>query len=237
MFYKILREQEFRAHQAKQIYKYALGIVKSARENNGRKPVLRKLSARLDKYDAVVDLENQLVIAKLRGRVFKIKLLHNRDYIGKFLGRKWYEVIVSIDKQDRIWICIPFRWEYKPYKPRRIISFDINLRKVVAYNGRNIRRIDTKFIDALSLKIHAERIQKKYPRMWRYNKKILDRIRCLHRRSRNTVVDWCRKSAKYIVLEASRTRSVIVLEDLEKLWFNASRKPSTMADNISFRLP
>ncbi|RLG88195.1 MAG: transposase, partial [Thermoprotei archaeon] len=49
MFYRILRKQGFRAHQSKQIYKYALAIVRSARENNGKKPVLKKLSARLDK--------------------------------------------------------------------------------------------------------------------------------------------------------------------------------------------
>ena len=57
MFYNMLREQGFRAHQAKQIYKYALSIVKSAKKNNGKKPILRKLSARLDKYDAIVDLK------------------------------------------------------------------------------------------------------------------------------------------------------------------------------------
>jgi len=109
MFYKLLRSQGLRAHQAKQIYKYALSMVKSARRNNGKKPVLRKLSARLDKYDAKVDLENQLVIVKLRNRVFKIKLLHNRDYIRKFIERKRYEVTVSIDKHGRIWVSIPFR--------------------------------------------------------------------------------------------------------------------------------
>ena len=68
------------------MYKYALSIVKSARKNNGRKPVLKKLSARLDKYDARVDLENQVVILKLRNRVFKIKLLYNREYISRFMG-------------------------------------------------------------------------------------------------------------------------------------------------------
>ncbi len=233
MFYKILREQGFRAHQAKQIYKYALSLVKSAKNNGGRKPVLKKLSVRLDKYDARVDLENQRVVVKLRDKEFKIKLLHNRDYIKKFAGRKWYEVIISIDRQGRIWVSIPFRWEYKPYKPRRITSPDINLRKVAVHNGRNIRRIDTEFIDALSLKIHAERIQRKHPRMWRYSERILARIRGLHRRSRNIVVDWCRKFAKYIVLKASRTRSTVVLEDLEKLWVNASRKSSSLADKLS----
>jgi len=233
MFYKVLREQGFRAHQCKQTYKYALSIVKSAKRNNGKKPVLRKLSARLDKYDARVDLEKQLVMVKLRNKVFKIKLLHHRSYVEKFVGKKWYEVTVSIDRNGRVWIAIPFRWEFKPYKPKRLISIDINLKKVVVYNGRSVRRIDTRFMEALSLKIHAERIQKKHPRMWRYNERILDRIRSLHRRSRNIVVDWYRKFAKYIVLKTKRTRSAIVLEDLEKLWFNSSRKSSNLADKLS----
>jgi len=233
MFYKLLRKQGFRAHQSKQIYKYALFIVKSARKNNGKKPELKKITVRLDKYDAKVDLENQLIVVKLRSRVFKIKLLHNSSYIRKFIGRKWYEVIISIDRQGRIWLAIPFRCEYKPYKPKRIISLDINLRKIVVYDGKNVRRIDTKFVKALSLKVHAERIQKKYPRMWRYNEQILDRVRSLHKCSRNMVVDWCRKFAKYIVLKARRTVSAIVLEDLEKLWFNVSKKSSSIADKLS----
>ncbi len=233
IFYKMLRKQGFRAHQSKQIYKYARALVKSARENNGKKPVLKKLTVRLDKYDAKIDLENQIIVVKLRDKEFKIKLLHNKKYIRKFIGRKWYEVIVSIDRQGRIWVSIPFRWMYKPYSPRRIISIDINLRKVVVYNGRSIRRINTRFMEALSLKVHAEKLQKKYSRMWRYNEIILDRIRNLHRRSRNIVVDWCRKFAKFIVLKARRTWSAIVLEDLGKLWFNASKKSSGLADKLS----
>ena len=233
LFYKLLRNQGFRAHQAKQTYKYALSITKSAKRNGGRKPLLKKLSVRLDKYDAKVDLENQLVIVKLRSREFKIKLLHNRDHIEKFLGRKWYEVMLSIDKQGRIWVNIPFRWKYKPYKPRNAISLDINLKKVVVYDGRKIRRIDTWFVEAFSLKVHAEKLQKKYPRIWRYNQRILNRIRSHHKRSRNIVVDWSRKFAKYIVLKAKKTRSAIVLEDLDRLWFNASKKSSSLADKLS----
>ncbi|MEL9908025.1 MAG: zinc ribbon domain-containing protein [Desulfurococcus sp.] len=233
MFYKMLREQGFRAHQAKQIYKYALAVVKSAKENHGRKPVLKKLSARLDKYDAVVDLENMVVEIKLRNRVFKIRLLHSREYINKFIGRKWYEVTISIDGQGRIWVSIPFRWEYSPYSPRGIISLDINLRKVVIYNGKSVRRVDTRFVEALSLKVHAESLQKKYPRMWRHSKGILERVRNLHRSSRNIVVDWCRKFAKHIVLKAKKTGSAIAIEELERLWVNASQKSSSLADKLS----
>ncbi|MCE4621534.1 MAG: RNA-guided endonuclease TnpB family protein [Desulfurococcales archaeon] len=233
MFYGMLRGQGFRAHQAKQIYKYARAVVKSARENNGGKPVLRKLSARIDKYDAWVDLENQLVIVKLRNRVFKIRVLHRRDYMKKFMDRKWYEVMVSVDKQGRIWVSIPFRWVYNPYKPRRAVSMDINLRKVVIFDGRRARRADTRFVEALKLKHLAESVQKRHSYAWKRNERWLEIIRALHRRSRNIVIDWCRKFAKYIVLKARRTRSAIALEDLEKLWFSSSRKSSNTADKLS----
>ena len=233
MFYKILRKQGFRAHQCKQIYKYALAVVKTAMKNKGRKPILRKLSTRLDKYDATIDLENQLIIVKLRNRVFKIKLLHKRNYIVKFLGRKWYEVIIGIDKQSRIWVSIPFRWEYSPYKPKRLVSLDLNLKKVVVYDGRCVRRIETRFAEALYLKYLAEGLQKRHSYAWRRSGKWLEIIRAIHMRSRNIVVDWTRKFAKYIVLKARRKRSAIVLEDLEKLWFNASQKSKTLADKLS----
>lgn len=233
MFYKMLREQGFRAHQAKQIYKYALAIVRSARENNGRKPVLKKLSARLDKYDARVNLEAQLVILSMRNRVFKIKLLHRREYIEKFIGKKWYEVVISIDRQGGVWVSIPFRWEYRPYNPRRVISLDINLKKIVVYNGRCVRRVSTRFTEALYLKHLAEDVQKRHGYAWRRNRKWLGIIRALHMRSRNIVIDWCRKFAKYIVFKAKRTRSAIALEDLEKLWFSSSIKSSILADKLS----
>ena len=233
MFYKLLRKQGFRAHQCKQMYKYALSIVKSAKKNNGKKPKLRKLSVRLDRYDAKVDLENQLVVVRLRNREFRIKLLHRRDYIRKFLRRKWYEAIISIDRQGRIWVSISFRWEYKPYSPRNIISLDISLKKIVVYNSRSTRRVYTRFTEALYLKHLAEDVQKRHSYAWRRNEKWLNIIRALHRKSRNVVIDWVRKFAKYIVLKARRTKSVIVLEDLEKLWFNASRKSSSLADRLS----
>ena len=88
------------------------------------------------------------MILKLRNRVFKIKLLHCKDCIKKFIGRKWYEVIISIDKQGRIGVSIPFKWEYSPYKPKKMISLDINLEKIVLYNGRCVRRINTRFTEA-----------------------------------------------------------------------------------------
>ncbi len=140
---------------------------------------------------------------------------------------------MSIDRQGRIWISIPFRWMYKPYSPRRIISLDINLRKIVVYNGESIRRIDTRFMEALYLKHLAENVQKRHSYAWRRSIKWVETIKALHKRSRDIVIDWSHKLAKYIVLKARRTRSAIVLEDLEKLWYNSSRKLTSLADKLS----
>ncbi len=154
---------------------------------------------------------------KLRNREFKIKLLYNMDHIRKFAGREWCEVIINIDKQGRIWVAIPFRWEYRSKSPKGLISLDINLKKVIVYNSRSVRRIDARFKETLYLKHLAEDVQNKHSYAWRRNEKWLGIIRALHRRSRNIVVNRSRKFAKYIVLKARRTRSTIVLEDLEKL--------------------
>lgn len=57
-FYSVLRIHGFRAHHAKQIYKTAQSIVRSVKAGRGSKPVLRRLFARIDKYDYRLDLSN-----------------------------------------------------------------------------------------------------------------------------------------------------------------------------------
>ena len=89
--------------------------------------------------------------------------------------------------------------EYRPYTPQGVIGLDVNLVKLVFYDGKKVRRVDTSFVKALSLRAKAEEIQKKYPKRWRYNKRILKRIRELHRKAKNVVIDSSRKFAKGLV--------------------------------------
>ncbi|MEM0457993.1 MAG: hypothetical protein QXD76_02975, partial [Sulfolobales archaeon] len=85
MFYSKLRELGFRAHHVKQIYVYAKAVVKATKQNGGKKPVLRKLSARIDKYDYKLDLENRMLVLKIHsGREVKLRLLTSIDRIEKF---------------------------------------------------------------------------------------------------------------------------------------------------------
>ena len=85
MFYEKLRKLGFRAHHVKEIYVYAQSIVESARSNGGRKPVLRKLSARIDRYDYKLDLDNMALVLKLHGNYeVKLKLLVSEKRVKKF---------------------------------------------------------------------------------------------------------------------------------------------------------
>jgi putative transposase len=70
----------FRAHHAKEIYVYAESLVESARSNGGRKPILRRLSARIDKYDYRLDLDSMTLTLKLHnGYEARLKLVTSRE--------------------------------------------------------------------------------------------------------------------------------------------------------------
>jgi len=87
----------------------------------------------------------------------------------------------------------------------------------VFYDGRKVKREDTPFVKAISLRAKAEGLQRKYPKRWRYNERILNRVKSLHQRAKNIVIDGSRKFAKRLVLFAKRKKYTIVLEELTGL--------------------
>ena len=218
MFYRMLRERYgFRSHVAKQLYKYAVALVRSVRENGGSKPVIRRLSARLDRYDARVDLDSMTIRINIRGRWYTLRLKHDPGYVAKFKGRRWYEVVVKWE-HGKLYVSIPFEFEYRPYKPRGIIAIDVNLRDVTLYDGSGVRYLATRFDRALGLKKYAERVQRLHPRTWRRSRRLLERIRRYHRRARNIIIDSTRKLALSIVRIAKRLGYAVAVEDLTGLW-------------------
>jgi len=225
MFYNMLRGYEFRAHIARNIYNAAIALVESAKSNGGSKPIVKKLTARLDYQDAKVDLSSRTVRIIIRDRWYTLRIRHRDEYIERFKGLKWKEVHVKCCN-GKLYISIVFETRYKPYTPRGVVALDVNLRHIMSYDGSKVRRYRTRLIDALGKRGRAEEIQRKHPKMWRCNKKILNRIRELHRRSRSIVVDWCREFAKEIALRAKRHGYAIALEDLEKLRESFSDKNS-----------
>ena len=231
LFYSILRSYGFRAHVARSIYSYALALVKAVKETGRSRPILRKLSSRLDYCDARVELDKSTVKIVLRDKWYTLRLKHREEYIERFKGLRWKEVHVKYENR-RLYVSIVFEFNYKPYAPRSIIALDVNLKTITTYNGSEIRRFKTRFVDALSKRKRAEELQEKYPKRWRYNKRILSRTRSLHSRARNIVVDYCWKMAKQVVLYAKRKQCAIALEDLEGLRESLNSK----SDKITWKL-
>jgi putative transposase len=82
LFYSDLMRLGFRAHHAKEIYIYAESVIKSARGNGGRKPILRRLSARIDRYDYRLDLGNMTLMLKLHnGYEARLKLVTSGERV------------------------------------------------------------------------------------------------------------------------------------------------------------
>jgi len=220
MFYDRLTEVKgYRAHVTKNMYKKAREIVKQAIKNGAsHEPILKRLTAEFDNQDARVNLGRGevKVIFKSKGKWFLLKLKHRKEYISKFQKYKWKEVFVSY-RNGKFYVSIVFEVEYKPYTPLGGIGLDVNLVKLVYYDGKKVRREDAPFVKALSLRAKAEEIQRKYPKRWMYNKRISNRVKSLHRRAKNIVIDESRKFAKELVLFALEKRYAITLEELTGL--------------------
>jgi putative transposase len=74
-FYSRLRELGFKAHHVSEIYKRAKEVVKSTKKNNGSKPALKKLTARIHTLDYKLDLDKKTIkIVVLHDKWIELKL-------------------------------------------------------------------------------------------------------------------------------------------------------------------
>ncbi|MCD6195838.1 MAG: IS200/IS605 family accessory protein TnpB-related protein [Staphylothermus sp.] len=233
-FYNILRKQGFRAHHCHKIERRAREVVKATKGNKGSKPILRKLTARLDQWDYRLDLNDKVLrIAVLNGGWIELKL-EWYDYLDKYLNGKWRlkEILVSY-RGGEVWVYLIFEKEVVVRKPRAIMGVDINFDNiaytVIDTNG-NLVSMGTILFNglkrALAHRIIAEKIQKKYSKKWRYVREIREAIRRHGRRARNILTDSCHYVSRRIVEIAREYNAIIVLENLNmlRLRFNGSRK-------------
>jgi len=224
-FYKKLRKQGLRAHHVHKIERRAREIVKATKRNRGSKPILRKLTARLDYQDYRIDFDNRTIrIAVLNSEWIELKLKWY-SYLDKYFNGSWRlgEILVSL-KDDTIWVYLTFKKEAKLRKVRNAMGVDINFDSLVyTVLDSNGKLISTNVLmfrglrRALHFKKLSENLQKRYPRSWRFIKWVRNvRARWL-RRARNILNDSCHLIARRIVEIAKEYNAVIVLEDLRKL--------------------
>jgi len=107
------------------------------------------------------------------------------------------------------------------YAPKGMLAVDINKRQVVVGNSSVEQRIETPVERVLHYRRLAERLQGKYSssryRAWRRRRGIRRRIRHFHRKARNIIEDWARKTAHIIVSLARQGQLAVAREDLTGL--------------------
>jgi len=233
-FYKTLRQQGFRAHHCHKIERRAKEVVKAVKKNKGSKPVLRKLTARLDYQDYRLDRENRtLRITVLNHEWVELRPLWC-SYLSKYFSNSWKlkEIVVSY-RNNEIWVYLTFEKKVEPRKPKTVMGIDVNFDNVtytiidlhgnlvtmgvIPFNG--LKR-------ALARKVIAEKLQRRHSRKWRYIRGIREAIKKHGRRARNILVDSCHYISRRIVEIAKEYDALIALEDLNKLRnrANGSRK-------------
>jgi len=230
LFYSDLISMSFRAHHAKEIYINAKSLMDSARGNSGRKPVLRKLSAKIDKYDYKLDLNNMVLTLKLHNDYeARLKLVAPRERVEKFRDWSNYELVVKYEDGE-FWVSIYFKRIVKSLNSRTVMTIDLNFDNVTlaiyTLNGRRVRlkKLKTPHKKILTHKIWIEKIQKRYPKSWRFIKGVRKAIEKHGERIRNISWDYAHKLGDLIAELALRYHSVVVLEDLEKLKENNKKK-------------
>jgi IS605 OrfB family transposase len=107
------------------------------------------------------------------------------------------------------------------YAPKGVLAVDVNERQVVVGNSRVEVRMETPVERALHYMRLAERLQEKYSSSrysaWRRRSGIGRRVRHFHRKAKNVIEDWARKTAHTIISLAKQSQLTVAREDLTGL--------------------
>jgi len=203
-------------------YRDALANTNAWRNNprKGRRPRVRKLSMLLHPGSGYRVKEGYVEII---GGI-KLKII---GWDGRYDQYENEEArLVYREGKMMLWISrkIP---RPEPYQPRDVIAVDINEKKIVYGDHVINKERDTEIDEAHRWKKLAEDLQKRYSftryPAWRRRRGILNRIRSYHRKARNILEAWARKTSLGIVRFAKKLGYAVAREDLTGL-INSLRK-------------
>jgi len=200
---------------AQMCYQEALAIVKSYIVNGarGKTPVVKTLHMWL-RRDAYSVRDGHLYITGgYRTRVIGIEESYRR-------GKRREAKLVYRNGDMYLYIAVEIP-RPTPIVPKSVIAVDINERYVYYGNSQWIRKVETPVEKAVQLWRQAEELMRKYSASrytpWSRRGGIRERIRRLHKKAKNVVEDWAKKTAKRIVEEARERQYAVAIEDLTGL--------------------
>ena len=120
------------------------------------------------------------------------------------------------------------------YAPKGVLAVDVNERQVVVGNSSVEQRIETFIERALRYRRLAERLQGKYSstryRAWLRRGGVRRRIRHFHRKARNIIEDWARRTSHMIISLAKQSQLAVAREDLTGLVESLRRLPKDRSE-------
>ncbi|BFI74760.1 RNA-guided endonuclease TnpB family protein [Sulfurisphaera ohwakuensis] len=137
-------------------------------------------------------------------------------------------------KDGKAFLKVVFERKKEKIEPNGSIAVDINMNEiVVGKDDTHYVRIPTRLHEVHHWKSLAERLQRKYPKRWRSNERILYRIRSFHQKAKRIMEDFARKVGKWVVAIAEDFgANVIKLENLRNLVKHVNKLPSEFRDKL-----
>jgi len=223
--YEQLKAMGLPAKIAQDCYREALAVVKSYLANGarGRMPVVKALHMWL-RRDAYSVRDGYLyVTGGYKARVIGIEQRYEEG--------KWRETRLVYRGGDMyLYIAVEVS-KPTPIAPKGVVAVDVNERYVYYGNSQWIRKIETPVEKAVRFRELAEELQRKYSAthhgVERKSERLQERIRRLHKKARDVVEDWAKKTAKRIVEEARERQCAVAVEDLTGLVESIRELPKT----------
>ncbi|MQL55503.1 RNA-guided endonuclease TnpB family protein [Acidianus ambivalens] len=233
LYTRLREEYNLPSKVAEDCYRDALSIYKGWYNNpkKGRFPRVYKPTVWLTpKASYSVNFERMTVRIASVG---ELQILGYSRNLKEYLSWKMKESRLVI-KDGKAFLKVVFEKQLEKVKPKESVAVDINMADiVVGKDDRNYVRIPTRLEEVHHWKSLAENLQKKYPRRWRENKRILYRVRSFHQKAKRVMEDFARKVGKWVV-EIARDfgANVVKLESLKNLIKNIDRLPGEFRDKL-----
>ena len=233
LYTRLREEYNLPSKVAEDCYREALATYKGWYNNpkKGRFPRVYKPTVWLTpKASYNVDFERMNVRIASVGELLILGYPRNlKDY----MSWRMREARLVI-KDGKAFLKVVFEKPLDNVEPKESIAVDINMAEVVVgKDDEHYVRISTRLDEVHHWKSLAENLQRKYPRRWRENKRILHRIYSFHQKARKVMEDFARKVGRWVVDVAKRMGvNVIKLESLKNLIKNVSKLSKEFHDKF-----
>ena len=233
LYEKLREEYNLPSKVAEDCYRDAISIYKGWYNNpkKGRFPRVYKPTVWLTpKATYNVDFERMNVRIASVGELLILGYPRN---LKEYMSWRMREARLVI-KDGKAFLKVVFEKPLDNVEPKESIAVDINMAEVVVgKDDEHYVRISTRLDEVHHWKSLAENLQKKYPRRWRENKRILHRIYSFHQKARKVMEDFARKVGRWVVDVAKRMGvNVIKLESLKNLIKNVSKLSKEFHDKF-----